>query len=62
MKELDHETGKSLECSGNADCWANFDQHALCGVYIDLQLASLIDGGVEESKQALNVEVSSPTR
>ena len=57
---MDHETGEALERSGNANSRANFDQDAFCSVDVDLQLASLVDGRVQQSKQTLKVEVSSP--
>ena len=61
MEELNHETGESLECSRNPDGRADFDQDASRGVDVDLKLAGLVDGGVEQCKQALDIEVSSPT-
>ena len=36
VEELNHEASKSLECSRNANGGADFDQHALGGVDIDL--------------------------
>ena len=53
VEELDHETSESLECSRNADGRVDFDEDALCGVNVDLEFASLVDGRVEESKKAL---------
>jgi hypothetical protein len=60
VEQLDHQTSKSLECSRDADGWADFDQNAFSGVDVDLELAGLVDGRVQECKQALDVEVSSP--
>ena len=60
VQQLNHKTGESLECPGNADSWADLDQDAFGGVDIDLQLAGFVDGRVEQSKQTLHVEVSSP--
>jgi hypothetical protein len=50
---LDHETGETLECTGNANGGVDFDQDTLGGVDEDLQAASLVDGGVEEGEKAL---------
>ena len=47
MEELNHETSKALERSGYADGRADFDENSFGGVYIDLKLASFVDGGVE---------------
>ena len=47
MKELHHETGKSLEGSRDADGGRDLDQHAFGGVDVDLELSSLVDGRVE---------------
>lgn len=47
MKQLHHQTGESLEGSGNTDSGADFDEDALGGVYVDLQLASLVDGRIK---------------
>jgi hypothetical protein len=53
MEELDHETSESLECSWDADGWADFDENALGRVDVDLKLASLVDRRVEEGKETL---------
>lgn len=47
MKQLDHETGESLECTWDAHRGADFDEDALCSVDVDLKLASLVDGRIE---------------
>ena len=60
MEQLDHQSSKSLERSGYPDCWADFDQNALGGMNVNLKLAGLVNGGVEQSKQTLDVEVSLP--
>lgn len=43
VQQLYHETGESLEGTGNADCRADFNQDALGGMDIDLQLAGFVD-------------------
>ena len=53
-----HKTSKPLECSWNADGWADFNQNTLCSVDVDLELAGFVDRAIEQSKQALDVEVS----
>jgi hypothetical protein len=53
VEELNHETSKSLECTWNANGWADFDEDPLSSVDIDLELASLIDGRIKEGKKAL---------
>ena len=53
MKELDHETSKSLEGTGNSDTRADLDEDAFGGVDIDLKLSGLIDRRIEESKETL---------
>ena len=58
MKQLDHETSKSLECPGYSNGWGNFDQDALGGVDVYLEFSCFIDRGVEEGKQALSSSVS----
>jgi hypothetical protein len=51
---LDHQTGETLECAGNADGGVDFDQDTLGGVDENLQATSLVDGRVEEGEKALN--------
>lgn len=53
VQELHHQTGKALEGSGDADGGRDLDQDALGGVDVDLQLASLVDGRVEQGEKAL---------
>ena len=53
MKELDHKAGESFECSGYADRRTDFDEDAFGCMDVDLQLASLVDWGIKESKEAL---------
>lgn len=53
VQQLHHETGKALEGSGNTDGGRNLDQNSLGCVNVDLQLTSLVDGRVEQRKQAL---------
>ena len=62
VQQLDHQASKTLERSWDADCRAHFDQNTFGSVDVDLQLAGLVDGRIEEGQQALDVEVSSPLR
>lgn len=55
MKQLDHQTGEPLECTRNPDRRAHFDQNALGGLDIDLELSGLVDRGVEQGEEALEV-------
>lgn len=43
VQELNHQTGKSLEGSRDADGRVDLDQDALGGVDVDLKLACLVD-------------------
>jgi len=43
MQELHHEACEALECSGDPNGWADFDQDTFCGMDIYLELASLVD-------------------
>lgn len=47
MQELDHESGKTLECSRNANRGIDFDQNAFCGMDVNLKFTGFINGGVE---------------
>jgi hypothetical protein len=53
VQQLHHETGESLERSGNSDRRGDLDEDALGGVDVDLELSSLVDGGVKERQEAL---------
>jgi len=53
VKQLHHKTGEALEGSRYSDGGRDLDQHPLGGVDINLQPSSLVDGRVEQSKQAL---------
>lgn len=50
VKQLDHETSESLECTWYTDRGADFDEDALCGMNVDLELSSLVDWGIEQSE------------
>jgi hypothetical protein len=52
---LDHETGESLECSWDADGWADLNKNTLGSVDVDLELAGLVDRRIEEGKETLRV-------
>jgi chitinase len=53
MQKLDHQTSEAFESTGDADSWVDFDEYAFGGVDVDLELAGLVDGRVEESEKAL---------
>lgn len=53
VKELNHQTGKPLECPRNAHGGIHFDQDALGGMDEDLQLSGLVDRGIEEGQETL---------
>lgn len=55
MEKLDHQTRKPLERSGNANGGIHFNQDPLRRMNVDLELAGLVDGGIEESKKTLAV-------
>jgi hypothetical protein len=50
VQKLHHETGKTLERSGNADWGRDLNQDALGGMDIDLELAGLVDWGIQEGE------------
>ena len=51
--ELTHESTETLERSWNSDGRVDFDEDASGGVNVDLQLAGLVEGRVEEGEEAL---------
>lgn len=53
VQQLDHETSEALEGTWYADRGRNLNEDALGCVDVDLKLASLVDGRVEECEQAL---------
>jgi hypothetical protein len=57
VEKLDHETSESLECTRNADGRIDFDEDAFRGVYVNLEFAGLVNGRVEEGKEALEGSV-----
>lgn len=56
VQQLNHETCESLERSGNSDRRGNFDEDALGGVNINLQLSSLVDGRIKKRQEALDTK------
>lgn len=54
MEQLHHEARETLEGTRDTHGRTDFDEHALGGVDVDLQLASLVDGRVEQGEQALS--------
>lgn len=59
VQELDHQTGESLEGTGNAHGGANFDENAFGRVDVYLELSGFIDGRIEEGEEALLFPVMS---
>lgn len=57
VQQLDHETSKTFECSRDADGGAHADEDVLGCLDVYLELASLVDGRVEQSEQALVSDV-----
>jgi hypothetical protein len=53
VEQLDHQTSKPLERSGNADGRVDLDQNTLGRVNENLKAASLVDGRVQKSEKAL---------
>ena len=53
VEKLDHETGETLKGTWDTDCWADFDEDAFGGMYVDLKFAGLVDRRVEEGKETL---------
>jgi hypothetical protein len=53
VEELDHETCEAFKCTGNSYRRADFDKDTFRCVDVNLQLASLVDRRVKESKEAL---------
>lgn len=50
VQKLDHETREALKGSRNSDRGRNLDQDAFGGVDVDLKLACLVDGRIEEGQ------------
>lgn len=50
MEELNHKTCEALERTRNAHSRRDFDKDALCGVDVDLKLASFVDWGVQQGE------------
>lgn len=53
MKQLHHQAGKPFKRSWYTHSRADFNQYALCRVYVYLQFSSLVDGGVEQGEETL---------
>lgn len=49
MQQLHHQTRESLERAWDAHSWVDLDENALRRLDVDLELASFVDWGVEES-------------
>ena len=53
VQQLHHQTSEALEGTRNADGGVDLDKHAPSGLDVDLQLTRLVDGRIEQGKQAL---------
>lgn len=53
VQELHHQSGEPLECARDAHRGADFNQDALGGMDIDLQLSRLVDGRIEQREKTL---------
>lgn len=53
---MDHETSEALEGTGYPDGGGDFDENPLGGADVNLQLAGLVDRGVQEGKETLYIE------
>jgi hypothetical protein len=56
VEQLNHQTCETLECTRDSDSGADFDQDAFSGCDVDLELAGLVDGGVEKGEKTLKCE------
>ena len=54
MQQLHHETSEAFKGPWNAHGWANLDQDPLSRVNINLKLAGLVDGRVQQGQQTLD--------
>lgn len=50
---ITHETTEALECSGYPDVRVDFNKHAFCGVYVDLEKAGFVQRRVKEREKTL---------
>lgn len=53
VEKLHHQTREPLEGSRDADGRRHLNQHPLGRLDVDLQLPGLVDGGIQQGKQAL---------
>jgi len=61
VKELDHESRKALERSGNTDGGIDLDQYALGRLDVDLKLPGFVDGRIKECEKALVIGIGKGT-
>lgn len=54
VKQLDHETCKSLESPGDPDRWIDLNEDPLGCVNVNLESSSFIDGGIEQGQETLD--------
>jgi hypothetical protein len=53
VEELHHKSSEALERAWNSDSRADLDEHAACGLNVDLKLAGLVDWRVQQGEQTL---------
>lgn len=53
VQQLDHEPREPLEGARDAHGRVHFDEHALGGVYVDLEQPGFVERGVEQGEETL---------
>lgn len=53
VQQLHHQTSEALECTRDAHSGADPDEDIARSLDVDLKLARLVDGRIEESEQTL---------
>ena len=57
VQQLHHQTSEALECTWDAHSGADPDEDVAGSLDVDLELARLVDGRIEEGQQALRRHV-----
>ena len=50
VEKLNHKPGKAFESTRYPDGRTDFDQNSFSGVYVNLKLAGLVDGRIEQGE------------
>lgn len=58
VQQLHHQPSEAFECTWDAHGGADTDEDVTCSLDVDLELARLVDGRIEEGEQALLRHVS----